>query len=56
MSLSVTQNNLAQESLLLKGSKEWKQVPEIVRLTLKAVKDVLKSQGKALKDMERHLS
>ncbi|EAR92032.3 hypothetical protein TTHERM_00105270 (macronuclear) [Tetrahymena thermophila SB210] len=41
---------------LMAGQKEWKAVPEIVKLTLKAVKDVLKSQGKMIKEFEKQIS
>lgn len=35
----------------LMAAKEWKSVPEIVKLTLKAVKDVLESQGIKMKSI-----
>ena len=38
---------------MLQGHNEWRQVQDIVKLTLKAMCDVVKSQGAALRELER---
>ena len=41
---------------LEEGRGEWVEVPEIVRLTFKALHDVVKAQGEAIKNLERGLA
>ena len=38
---------------LLHGTNEWKNIQDIVKLTFKAVCDVVRSQGMALRELER---
>lgn len=38
---------------LLAGSTDWKNIQDIVKLTLKAIADVLRSHGLALRELER---
>ena len=38
---------------LLQGKNEWKNIQDIVKLTFKAVCDTVKSQGGAIRDLER---
>jgi len=40
---------------LLNGVADWRSVQDVVRLTLKALSDVVKSQGTAIRDLERQL-
>jgi len=40
---------------LLTGSNDWKNIQDIVKLTLKALCDVVRSQGLAIREMERVL-
>ncbi|CAG9326047.1 unnamed protein product [Blepharisma stoltei] len=40
---------------LLQGLNEWRNIQDIVRLTVKALTDVVKAQGSAIKDIERQL-
>lgn len=40
---------------MLQGHNEWRQVQDIVKLTLKALCDVVRSQGIALREVERQL-
>ena len=41
---------------LLQGKNEWKNIQDIVKLTFKAVCDTVKSQGSAIRDLERQIS
>jgi hypothetical protein len=45
--------NLADELLL--GKNEWKNIQDIVKITFKAVCDTVKSQGLAIRDLERQV-
>ena len=38
---------------LLSGANEWRNIQDIIKLTLKAVCDVVRSQGLAIREMER---
>ncbi len=38
---------------LLSGSNDWKNIQDIVKLTFKAVTDVLRQQGLAIRELER---
>jgi len=38
---------------LLKGLNDWKNVQDIIRLTFKALSDVVRVQGEAIRDLER---
>lgn len=38
---------------MLQGHNEWRSVHDIVKLTLKALCDVVRSQGIALREVER---
>jgi hypothetical protein len=38
---------------LLSGSNDWKNIQDIVKLTFRAVADVLRQQGLALRELER---
>ena len=40
---------------LVSGLQDWRQVPDIVRLTFKAIVDLLTTQGSAIADIERQL-
>ena len=40
---------------LLKGLNDWKNVQDIIRLTFKALSDVVRVQGEAIKDLEHGL-
>lgn len=40
---------------MLQGHNEWRSVQDIVKLTLKALCDVVKSQGIALREIERQV-
>jgi hypothetical protein len=40
---------------LLSGLNEWRNIQDIVRLTFKALADVVKAQGQAIKDLERQM-
>ena len=40
---------------LLQGKNEWKNIQDIVKLTFKAVCDTIKSQGHAIRDLERQV-
>ena len=40
---------------LLTGGNEWRNIQDIVKLTLKAVCDVVRSQGMAIRELERVL-
>eukprot|EP00965_Chrysotila_dentata_P206528 6183583-Pleurochrysis_carterae.AAC.2 len=44
------------ENDLLQGLHEWRPVHEIVRLTFKALHDVVKAQGEAIRNIERGLA
>ena len=37
---------------LLSGKEEWRNIQDIIKLTLKALWDVIKDQGKAINDIE----
>ena len=41
---------------LLQGTNEWRSIEDILRLTLKALTDVVKTQGIALREVENQLS
>ena len=41
---------------LLQGTNEWRSIEDILRLTLKALTDVVKTQGIALREVEGQLS
>lgn len=41
---------------LLQGKNEWKNIQEIVKLTFKAIADTVKSQGTAIRDLEKSMS
>ena len=47
---------LEADNDLLEGLHEWKPVQEIVRLTFKALHDVVKAQGDAIKNLERAMA
>lgn len=38
---------------LLQGKNEWKNIQEIVKLTFKAIADTVKSQGSAIREIEK---
>ncbi|KAL4493978.1 hypothetical protein ABPG72_021995 [Tetrahymena utriculariae] len=38
---------------LLSGTNDWRNVQDIIRLTFKALTDVVKNQGEAIRDLER---
>lgn len=38
---------------LLQGKKEWKNIQDIVKLTFIAICDTVKSQGTAIRDLEK---
>lgn len=40
---------------LLQGKNEWKNIQDIVKLTFKAVCDTVKSQGQAVRELERQI-
>ena len=40
---------------LLTGGNEWRNIQDIIKLTLKAVCDVVRSQGLAIRELERVL-
>lgn len=40
---------------LLAGGNEWRNIQDIIKLTLKAVCDVVRSQGLAIREIERVL-
>jgi hypothetical protein len=40
---------------LLNGLSDWRNIQDIVRLTFKAMSDVLKAQGAAIRDLERQM-
>lgn len=40
---------------LLNGLSDWRNIQDIVRLTFKAMADVLKAQGAAIRDLERQI-
>jgi uncharacterized protein (DUF2267 family) len=40
---------------LLKGLNDWRNIQDIVRLTFKALSDVVRTQGQAIRDIERQL-
>ena len=40
---------------MLSGGAEWRNIQDIVKLTLKAVCDVVRSQGLAIRELERTL-
>jgi hypothetical protein len=37
------------------GNNEWREIPDIVKLTFKAICDVVRSQGLAIREVERAL-
>jgi hypothetical protein len=39
----------------MSGNNEWREIPDIVKLTFKAVCDVVRSQGLAIRELERTL-
>lgn len=41
---------------LLQGLNEWRNIQDIIRLTFKALSDVVKSQGNEIKELERQVS
>lgn len=52
------QNDPYQPSLvndLLQGKNEWKNIQDIVKLTFKAVCDTVKSQGQAIRELEKQM-
>ena len=40
---------------LLTGGSEWRNIQDIIKLTLKAVCDVVRTQGLAIRELERVL-
>ena len=40
---------------LLEGLNDWRNVQDIVRLTFKALSDVIKSQGMSISELEREI-
>lgn len=40
---------------LLSGGNEWRNIQDIIKLTLKATCDVIRSQGLAIRELERVL-
>lgn len=40
---------------LMGGTTEWRNVQDIVRLTFKALTDVVKAQGESIRELERQL-
>lgn len=40
---------------LLHGVNEWRNIQDIVRLTFKALSDVVRAQGSSIREMERQL-
>ncbi len=43
------------QDLLSGSSNDWKNIQDIVKLTFKAICDVLRQQGLALREMERQV-
>lgn len=41
---------------LLTGKNEWKNIQEIIKLTFKAICDTVKSQGQAIRELNRQLA
>ena len=41
---------------LLNGKNEWKNIQDIIKLTFKAICDTVKSQGQAIRELNRQLS
>ena len=41
---------------LLQGKNEWKNIQDIVKLTFKAIADTVKSQGNAIRELERSMA
>ena len=40
---------------LISGASDWRNVQDVVRLTFKALSDVVKAQGSAIRDLERQM-
>ena len=40
---------------LLQGMNEWRNIQDVIRSTFKALHDVIKAQGDAVKSLERQL-
>ena len=40
---------------LLRGTADWKNTPDIIRLAFKALTEVVKTQGQALREVNTHL-
>lgn len=40
---------------LIQGMNEWRNIQEVIRNTFKALHDVIKAQGEAIKSLERQL-
>lgn len=38
---------------LLQGVNEWRNIQDIIRLTFKALTDVVKAQGETIRELER---
>ena len=53
--IDIDSHNMTIVDDLLSGLSDWRSVQDIVRLTFKAVLDILKSQGETLKQLELDL-
>ena len=40
----------------MQGSSEWRNINDIIRLSIKAITDVVRLQGESLKDLEKTFS
>jgi len=45
--------SIAQDLLSASSSNEWRNIQDIVKLTLKAICDVVRCQGIAIRELER---
>ena len=48
-------SNLLHLTVLLQGMNEWRNIQDVIRSTFKALHDVIKAQGDAVKSLERQL-
>ena len=39
-----------------KGTNEWRNIQDIIRITIKAVTDVVKTHGYAIKELEKQMT
>ena len=52
---SIVMHTVPQVDDLLQGMSEWRNIQEVIRSTFKALHEVIKSQGDAVKSLERQL-